>query len=74
MAVVSMAIVLSFHLKHRATDVELRMAKPLGAIFWALSVACLLVGIANYIRKFQALPFCRADLERVRQTTGAEWG
>jgi hypothetical protein len=50
MAVVSVAIVLSFHLKSKATEVELRMAKPLGAIFWALSVACLLVGCANYIR------------------------
>ncbi|KAJ9145187.1 hypothetical protein NKR19_g6204 [Coniochaeta hoffmannii] len=50
MAVVSVAIVLSFHLKSKATDVELRMAKPLGAIFWALSLACLLVGCANYIR------------------------
>ncbi|KAH8912502.1 hypothetical protein BR93DRAFT_922460 [Coniochaeta sp. PMI_546] len=50
MAVVSVAIVLSFHLKSRATEIELRMAKPLGAIFWALSVACLLVGCANYIR------------------------
>jgi hypothetical protein len=52
MAVVSVAIVLSFHLKSKATDIELRMAKPLGAIFWALSVACLLVGCANYIREF----------------------
>jgi len=52
MAVVSVAIVLSFHLKSKATDVELRMAKPLGAIFWALSLACLLVGCANYIREF----------------------
>lgn len=51
MAVVAVAIVLSFHLKSRATDIELRMAKPLGAIFWALSVACLLVGCANYIRE-----------------------
>lgn len=50
MAVVSVAIVLSFHLKRKATDTELRMAKPLGVIFWALSVACLCLGCANYIR------------------------
>ncbi|KAB5572568.1 hypothetical protein GE09DRAFT_677302 [Coniochaeta sp. 2T2.1] len=50
MAIVSVAIVLSFHLRLKATEVELRMAKPLGAIFWALSVACLAVGCANYIR------------------------
>ena len=49
MAIVSVAIVLSFHLKHKPTDVELRMAKPLGAIFWALSVLCLSAGVANYI-------------------------
>ena len=49
MAVVSVAIVLSFHLKHQATDLELRMAKPLGAIFWILSVISLLLGLGNYI-------------------------
>ncbi|KAK3944916.1 hypothetical protein QBC46DRAFT_373577 [Diplogelasinospora grovesii] len=50
MAVVSVAIVLSFHLKNKPSELELRMAKPLGAIFWALSVSCLGLGIANYIR------------------------
>lgn len=48
MAVVSVAIVLSFHLRHKASDIELRMAKPLGTVFWVLSVACLCLGIANY--------------------------
>ncbi|RKU45056.1 hypothetical protein DL546_006847 [Coniochaeta pulveracea] len=50
MAIVAVAIVLSFHLKRQPTQTELRMAKPLGAIFWALSVACLFVGFANYMR------------------------
>ncbi|KAK1766670.1 hypothetical protein QBC33DRAFT_539752 [Phialemonium atrogriseum] len=50
MAVVSVAIVLSFHLRHKASDIELRMAKPLGTVFWVLSVACLCLGIANYTR------------------------
>ncbi len=49
MAIVSVAIVLSFHLKQKPSDMELRLAKPLGAIFWALSVACLWLGLANYI-------------------------
>jgi len=49
MAVVSVAIVLSFHLKREPTDVELRLAKPLGAIFWTLSVAALCAGVGNYI-------------------------
>lgn len=49
MAVVSVAIVMSFHLKHQPTQVELDMARPLGAIFWALSVITLVMGISNYI-------------------------
>lgn len=49
MSIVAVAIVLSFHLRKTASDIELRMAKPLGAIFWALSVSCLGVGIANYL-------------------------
>ncbi|KAK4109859.1 hypothetical protein N656DRAFT_782274 [Canariomyces notabilis] len=50
MSIVAVAIVLSFHLRKTASDIELRMAKPLGAIFWALSVCCLGVGVANYTR------------------------
>ncbi|KXX73092.1 hypothetical protein MMYC01_209987 [Madurella mycetomatis] len=50
MSIVAVAIVLSFHLRKTASDMELRMAKPLGAIFWALSVSCLGVGVANYAR------------------------
>ncbi|AEO55237.1 hypothetical protein MYCTH_2037146, partial [Thermothelomyces thermophilus ATCC 42464] len=37
MSIVAVAIVLSFHLRKTASEIELRMAKPLGAIFWALS-------------------------------------
>ncbi|KAJ0118038.1 hypothetical protein J7T55_014491 [Diaporthe amygdali] len=51
MAIVSVAIVLSFHLKSQPSAAELRMAKPLGLVFWILSVACLCVGLGNYIRK-----------------------
>lgn len=51
MAIVSIAIVLSFHLKNQPSEAELAMATPLGVIFWALSVACLLVGLGNYIRE-----------------------
>ncbi|KAK4156528.1 hypothetical protein C8A00DRAFT_41009 [Chaetomidium leptoderma] len=50
MSIVAVAIVLSFHLRKTASDMELRMAKPLGAIFWVLSVSCLGVGIANYTK------------------------
>ncbi|KAK7416060.1 hypothetical protein QQZ08_012142 [Neonectria magnoliae] len=49
MAVVSIAITLSFHLKNEPSPLELRMAKPLGTIFWALSVMTLFAGVGNYI-------------------------
>lgn len=58
MAVVAVAIVLSFHLKSQPSPAELRMAKPLGLVFWGLSVACLLVGLGNYIRELSSLPPC----------------
>ncbi|KAG5934679.1 hypothetical protein E4U59_006062, partial [Claviceps monticola] len=34
MAILSVAITLSFHLRHQPTDLERRMAKPMGAVFW----------------------------------------
>lgn len=49
MAVVSIAITVSFHLKNEPSPLELRMAKPLGTIFWALSVMTLFAGVGNYI-------------------------
>ncbi|KAI0888993.1 uncharacterized protein GGS22DRAFT_65844 [Annulohypoxylon maeteangense] len=50
MAVVAIAIVSSFHLKSQPSDLELRMARPLGIIFWLLSLACLVLGFGNYIK------------------------
>ncbi|KAK0629726.1 hypothetical protein B0T17DRAFT_195576 [Bombardia bombarda] len=49
MAIVSVAIVLSFHLRKTATKTELRLAKPLGIVFLLLSISCLGVGAANYV-------------------------
>ncbi|KAK7757698.1 hypothetical protein SLS62_000076 [Diatrype stigma] len=49
MAVVAVAITLSFHLKTQPSAVELRMALPLGLIFWILAVLCLAMGLGNYI-------------------------
>ena len=49
MAVVSVAIVISFHLKELPTALERRMALPLGLLFWVLALACLASGLANYI-------------------------
>ena len=50
MAVVSVAILISFHLKSQPSPLEKRIALPFGIIFWLLSVACLLSGTANYIK------------------------
>ncbi|KAF1939575.1 hypothetical protein EJ02DRAFT_504763 [Clathrospora elynae] len=49
MAIVSVAIVLSFHLKSKPSALEKRFALPLGIIFWLLSLACLVSGLSNYI-------------------------
>ncbi|KZF23128.1 hypothetical protein L228DRAFT_104944 [Xylona heveae TC161] len=50
MAIVSVAIVISFHLKQQPTALEKRFALPLGIIFWFLALACLGSGFANYIK------------------------
>lgn len=50
MAIVSVAIVLSFHLKSEPSALERKFALPLGIIFWMLSLACLVSGLSNYIK------------------------
>lgn len=77
MAIVSNAIILSFHLKTRPNDLELKVAKPLGIVFWALSLCCLGAGVGNYISAspphppvppcpfpLQALPFSLRSISR----------
>lgn len=63
MAVMSVAITLSFHLKHTPTEVERAMAFPLGTVFWVLSALVLLAGVANYISKPAPTraPFCSSS-------------
>ncbi|MCJ1362595.1 hypothetical protein MMC16_001700 [Acarospora aff. strigata] len=50
LSVVSIAIVISFHLKSRPSPIEKRIALPLGLVFWVLALACLASGFANYIK------------------------
>lgn len=50
LAVVAVAIIISFQLKGAPTSLERHMALPLGIIFWVLSLACLTNGFANYVR------------------------
>lgn len=50
MAIVAVAILISFHLKQEPSPLELRVALPFGIIFWLLAIACLVSGLANYIK------------------------
>ncbi|KAJ5584839.1 uncharacterized protein N7459_004639 [Penicillium hispanicum] len=50
LAVVSLAIIISFHFHAQPSGLERRMAFPLGIIFWVLSMICLGNGFANYAR------------------------
>ncbi|KAF2483154.1 hypothetical protein BDY17DRAFT_296905 [Neohortaea acidophila] len=50
MAVVAVAILISFHLKHEPTPLERRVALPFGLLFWLLAFACLVSGLFNYIK------------------------
>jgi hypothetical protein len=50
LAVVSIAILISFHLKHQPSALELKVSLPLGIIFWFLALASLASGFANYVR------------------------
>ncbi|PTB70672.1 hypothetical protein BBK36DRAFT_1175115 [Trichoderma citrinoviride] len=50
MAIVSVAITVSFHINRTPSELERQVAKPLGAVFWVLSVVTLALGAGNYIR------------------------
>lgn len=50
LAVVSLAIIISFHFRQQPSVLERRMALPLGIIFWLLSLTCLANGFFNYAR------------------------
>ena len=50
LAVVSVAIIISFHFREKPSGLEQRMSLPLGIVFWILSITCLLNGFANYTR------------------------
>lgn len=50
MAIVAVAILMSFHLKHKPSEMEKKVALPFGIIFWVLAIACLVSGLVNYIK------------------------
>ena len=49
LAVVSVAILLNFHLKSQPSDLEQKLSRPLGVVFWCLSLACLATGCGIYM-------------------------
>lgn len=49
LAIVGLALILSFHLKHAPSALELRIALPLGILFWILSLTLLGAGVSNYV-------------------------
>ncbi|MCJ1313357.1 hypothetical protein MMC25_007035 [Agyrium rufum] len=50
LSVVSIAILLSFHLRNAPTPLEKKIALPLGLTFWVLAIACLGSGVMNYVQ------------------------
>lgn len=49
LAIVSAAILVSFHLANKPSTLERHLALPLGILFWVLSLAVLACGVANYV-------------------------
>ncbi|KAF3399260.1 hypothetical protein DPV78_006942 [Talaromyces pinophilus] len=49
LAIVSSAILISFHLSSTPTQLERRIALPLGVVFWCMSLACLASGFSLYV-------------------------
>ncbi|KAL1969158.1 hypothetical protein VTN77DRAFT_412 [Rasamsonia byssochlamydoides] len=50
LAIVSSAIVVSFHLRTAPTEIERRIALPLGIVLWCMSLACLASGFSIYVK------------------------
>ncbi|KAG0642744.1 hypothetical protein HOY80DRAFT_585590 [Tuber brumale] len=50
LCIVSIAVVIPFHLKLKPSELEERFSLPLGVFFWGLSLVCLLAGLGNYFK------------------------
>ncbi|KUL82739.1 hypothetical protein ZTR_11107 [Talaromyces verruculosus] len=49
LAIVSSAILISFHLSSTPTQLERQIALPMGVVFWCMSLACLASGFSLYV-------------------------
>lgn len=70
MAIVSVAITVSFHIKGTPSDLERRVSKPLGGIFWVLSVVTLVLGAGNYISELVLILPPGSDTKNLSITAG----
>jgi uncharacterized membrane protein YidH (DUF202 family) len=50
LSVVSLAILISFHLKNQPSHTERVISLPLGIVFFVLALMCLSLGFGNYVR------------------------
>ncbi|RCI09413.1 hypothetical protein L249_3689 [Ophiocordyceps polyrhachis-furcata BCC 54312] len=50
MTVVAVAMTVSFQLNQKPSQLERRIARPLGIAFWLLSLVTLFMGLGNYIK------------------------
>ncbi|EPS38075.1 hypothetical protein H072_8209 [Dactylellina haptotyla CBS 200.50] len=50
LAVVSVAIMTTFHFSSEPTELEKRIAFPLGLLFWLLAMLSLICGTGNYLK------------------------
>ncbi|RPA75453.1 hypothetical protein BJ508DRAFT_230110 [Ascobolus immersus RN42] len=64
--VLGVAVMLSFHFKQEPTEVERRMAFPLGMIFWVLSFLSILAAAAQYFTNVMGYARQKASLGRGR--------
>ncbi|EED16967.1 hypothetical protein TSTA_020250 [Talaromyces stipitatus ATCC 10500] len=49
LAIVSSAILISFHFSSQPTHIERVIALPMGIVFWCMSLACLASGFSLYV-------------------------
>jgi uncharacterized membrane protein YidH (DUF202 family) len=50
LAIVSVAVLINFHLRHQPSRLERHVSLPLGLVFWCLALTALVAGVAKYVR------------------------
>ena len=73
LSVVSVAIILSFHLQSAPSTTERTLALPVGALFVVMSVACLASGVGNYVGMVRGYVKARALVQTGVGTQVVGW-